>query len=289
MVSECYYFSAIYYMSLVDLNSVRFIFYFSAAGGFTDRCVLFRFYVTMLNVLFFTSCQNNNHSSQNGGRTIGVSLDHRKCRQLKHTNTHTHTHTHTHTQCSQTVISSHPCPITAGFTTERAKVINLSPNPKCIGRHEGMPAHYQQSTPPWHFFMLHGPLAVCLAYLLLLLLHPPLPPPGHSRLEGAGVGHGEARLVRGDFPLSLLALRWVGWCGDWRSATDCGQPAGLLPLQRQQRVLERPGGEGLRQVSTRANRYTDPVWEKESQTPKNLNIEFNYLNFCLHKWKLCTE
>lgn len=72
------------------LKLCKVYFYFWAAGPFTDSCVFFfRFYVTMLNVLFFTSCQNNNHSSQNGGRMIGVSLDHRKCRQLKHTHTHT--------------------------------------------------------------------------------------------------------------------------------------------------------------------------------------------------------
>lgn len=43
----------------------------------------------------------------------------------------------THTRCSQTVITFHLCSITAGFMTKRAKVINSSPNPKCISRHEG--------------------------------------------------------------------------------------------------------------------------------------------------------
>ena len=146
------------------LTLCQVYFYFSAAGPFTDSCVIFvRFYVTMLNVLFFTSCQNDNHSSQNGGWTIGVSLDHRKCGQLKHT--------HTHTLRSQTVISSHPCPITAGFTTERAKVINLSPNPKCIGRHEGAPAHYYSTLTffyaPWTTGCLFG-------------LPAPHPPPSSS-------------------------------------------------------------------------------------------------------------
>lgn len=41
----------------------------------------------------------------------------------------------------------------------------------------------------------------------------------------------------------------MGGRGDRRPAPDGERRARLLPLQRQERVLERSGGEGLRQVS----------------------------------------
>lgn len=79
------------------------------------------------------------------------------------------------------------------------------------------------------------------------IFHPlPRLSPGHSWLEGAGVGYREARILRWDFPLPLLALWWVGGCGDRRPATNGGQSTSLLPLQWQQWVLECTGGEGLR-------------------------------------------
>lgn len=193
--------------------------------------------------LFYLPCEKTNYSSQNG---VWLWAFRWARGNAGSQNTHTH--------CSQTVITSHPCPITAGFMTVKAKVINLSPNPERNSRHEeddglASPAHSTMI-----LFVLHGPTAICLAYLPLcspVLFHHV----GHSRLEGAGVGYRKTRLLRWDFPLSLLALWGVGGRGDWWPATDGGQPAGLLPLQRQQRVLERPGGESLCQVSIRGSRF----------------------------------
>ena len=48
---------------------------------------------------------------------------------------------------------------------------------------------------------------------------------------------------------SVLALWRLGRCRHWRPHPDFQQPAGLHEVGREERVLERAAGEGLRQVS----------------------------------------
>lgn len=153
--------SLLLYMTCTALYFAYF--YFSAVGPpLTPICVLI-FCVNVL-FLFYLPCQSS-FSSQNGGRVVGASLDHSKCRQLKHTHTHT-------------VITSHPCPITAGFMTEWAKVINLSPNPKCISRHEGTlshsgsPLHLDIIYTAWTTGCLFGLPALCSSSVLILQVIP---------------------------------------------------------------------------------------------------------------------
>lgn len=83
----------------------------------------------------------------------------------------------------------------------------------------------------------------------------PLVPAGDSRLEGAGVGQGKATVLCWNFPLPLLAVWRVGGCGDRRPPSHSERTALVRSLQRPQRVLERTGGEGLRQV-----RYSCVLW-----------------------------
>ena len=56
--------------------------------------------------------------------------------------------------------------------------------------------------------------------------------------------------LRRNLPLSVLGVRGVGGRGGGRPAAYDQRGTHLLPLEEQQRVLERPAGEGLRQVST---------------------------------------
>ncbi len=143
-------------------------------------------------------------------------------------------------------------------------MINLSPNPKCISRREGLLSHSGSSL---HLDIINALWTTgCLSGLpapLLFFLHPP-PPTGHSWLEGAGVGHRKARLVCWDFPLSLLALWWVGGRGDWRPSASQRRRACIRPLGWRQRVLERPAGKSLRQV--RASTH----WAAEKSSSLNL-------------------
>lgn len=161
--------------------------------------------------------------------------------------------------------------------------------------------------PTFTLLMFHASVAVCLANLTLYFAY--LPPSGHSRLEGAGVGHREARLVRWNFPLPILALRRLGGRGDWRPAPDGGQSAGVLPLQRQQRVLERTGGKGLRQVSISGkSKYlfcTNRNWTRMScllelfcylthrfffypqQGFSDITVDLGYDTYCMHMYIGC--
>jgi len=83
---------------------------------------------------------------------------------------------------------------------------------------------------------------------------------GYSRPRGPGMEPKASGSVRGNLPFPLLAP-WSldGCCGGWPSASQRGRGAAILPLCDTKRVLERPAGESLRQVS-RTRKHWNSVW-----------------------------
>ena len=82
--------------------------------------------------------------------------------------------------------------------------------------------------------------------------HPSAPlPEGDPGPCGPGVESKASRPVRRNLPFPVLATRPLDGCRRGRpSAGQRGRSAALLPLGHTSRVLERPVGEGLRQVRT---------------------------------------